>query len=633
MKKKQKTQEKNSLIITTAVLLFIISFLALSLGFSANSSSLAVDGSLLVRSSTDVRITNVELNSTSLQSATQTKIPEYTVHSISGGLRLVSAASEVTYDVTVTNLSSQDVLVTSVNDLEWSNTNMEYELENLVINETKIPAASSYTFQVKIAFKSNIVSKIAGLAETIIETVLGISLNLNMGLDFTFYKIPQYTLSVTSDQSDATIIFEKDGAVVATGTGNLEYLFSENDNITWTVTKDEYYSQTGTETMTENITKSITMSKKGLQTFTLVPNIEDAVVTLKVNDEVVATGQGTQSYTCQDQTEIEYTVTRFGYKDVTGTYQLNQGDYTLNITLEALPQITGTFVNSDSTVATTGNATVNYEGYYLIDIWGGSGADKYNVTASNTGYGASGAHIYGVVYLKYGSTIYYTLGGSGQVSTLGGLFGTTVQKSVAGANGGGTPDEDIAGSGGGYSAFAINTTTITEADITSGNVLFIAAGGGGGGGASTKSSTTACGNGGAGGDFNSTTSTIDTGIVFHGYDGTIGSGGSSTNIGHGGTTTGGTCSESNTLTGSFLAGGTTHDKGGAGGAGYYGGAGGAGNGSKASKASSGGGGGSSYVSNSVTYTNLSDAVTALLTTSNPSTTGGSVTISYLGKTY
>ena len=64
-----------------------------------------------------------------------------------------------------------------------------------------------------------------------------------------------------------------------------------------------------------------------------------------------------------------------------------------------------------------------------------------------------------------------------------------------------------------------------------------------------------------------------------------------------------------------------------------GGAGGAGNGLRASKASSGGGGGSSYVSNSVTYTNLSDTVTALLTTSNPSTTGGSVTISYLGKTY
>lgn len=629
----KKTKSKKSLIITTATILFTIFFIILSLGFSASSSNLAVDGSLLVRSDEDVRITNVQLNTKFLQAASQTKIPSYTVHSVAGGVRLTTSSSQIVYDVTVTNLSSQDVLVTSVNDLEWSNINMQYELENLVINETKIPAASSYTFQIKVTFKPNIISKIMGLAETIIENVLGISLNLNMALDFTFYKIPQYTLNVVTDQSDSTVIFEKDGAVVATGTGSLQYLFAENDNVTWTVTKEGYYSQTGTETMTENITRNITMNVKGLHTFTVVPNVEDAVVTLKVNGEVVATGQGTQSYSGPDQTEIEYIVTKFGYKDVTGTYQLNQADYTLNVTLESLEQITGTFVNTDSTVATTGNATVNYEGYYLIDIWGGSGADKYNVTASNTGYGASGAHIYGVVYLKYGSTIYYTLGGSGQVCQLGGILGGNVLKSVAGANGGGIPDEDMAGSGGGYSAFAINTTTITEADITSGNVLFIAAGGGGGGGASTKTSTTPCGNGGAGGDFNSATSTIDTGIVFHGYDGTIGAGGSEKNIGHGGTTTGGTCAESNVLRGKFLTGGTTHDKGGAGGAGYYGGAGGAGNGSRASKASSGGGGGSSYVSNSVTYTNLSDTVTALLTTSNPSTTGGSVIISYLGKTY
>ena len=189
----KKIKYKKSLIITTATILFTISFIILSLGFSASSSNLAVDGSLLVRSDEDVRITNVQLNTKFLQAASQIKIPSYTVHSVAGGVRLTSASSQVVYDVTVTNLSSQDVLVTSVNELEWSNINMQYELENLVINETKIPAASSYTFQIKVTFRPNIISKILGLAETIIENVLGISLNLNMALDFTFYKIPQYT--------------------------------------------------------------------------------------------------------------------------------------------------------------------------------------------------------------------------------------------------------------------------------------------------------------------------------------------------------------------------------------------------------------------------------------------------------
>ena len=237
----KKIKYKKSLIITTATILFTISFIILSLGFSASSSNLAVDGSLLVRSDADVRITNVQLNTKFLQAASQIKIPSYTVHSVAGGVRLTGSSSQVVYDVTVTNLSSQDVLVTSVNELEWSNINMQYELENLVINETKIPAASSYTFQIKVTFKPNIISKILGLAETIIENVLGISLNLNMALDFTFYKIPQYTLNVVTDQSDSTVIFEKDGAVVATGTGSLQYLFSKNDNVTWTVTKEGYY--------------------------------------------------------------------------------------------------------------------------------------------------------------------------------------------------------------------------------------------------------------------------------------------------------------------------------------------------------------------------------------------------------
>ena len=189
----------------------------------------------------------------------------------------------------------------------------------------------------------------------------------------------------------------------------------------------------------------------------------------------------------------------------------------------------------------------------------------------------------------------------------------------------------MSGSGGGYTAFMINNETITEEDISSGNVLFIAAGGGGGGGASTKKGTTTCGNGGSGGDFSSTSTAITGGLVFNGYDGT--SGGVDENIGTGGSTTGGTCSAYDKATGSFLAGGTSHDKGGAGGSGYYGGAGGAGAGNRASKASGGGGGGSSFVASSVIYKDLPENVIAKLTTTNPSTTGGSITITYLGASY
>ena len=71
----KKTKYKKSLIITTATILFTISFIILSLGFSASSSNLAVDGRLLVRSDADVRITNVQLNTEFLPAASQIKIP------------------------------------------------------------------------------------------------------------------------------------------------------------------------------------------------------------------------------------------------------------------------------------------------------------------------------------------------------------------------------------------------------------------------------------------------------------------------------------------------------------------------------------------------------------------------------
>ena len=88
-----------------------------------------------------------------------------------------------------------------------------------------------------------------------------------------------------------------------------------------------------------------------------------------------------------------------------------------------------------------------------------------------------------------------------------------------GANGGGNGGATYAGGGGGYSALAVGTTSINEANINSGNVLMIVAGGGGAGGSSLTSGKP--GDGGNGGTLTSTTTTISIGTVFHGADGTL----------------------------------------------------------------------------------------------------------------
>lgn len=134
---------------------------------------------------------------------------------------------------------------------------------------------------------------------------------------------------------------------------------------------------------------------------------------------------------------------------------------------------------------------------------------------------------------------------------------------------------------------------------------------------------------GAGGNISSTktaVSTID--YAFSGEDGTVPSDGDSTYIGGGGSSTAGVCSSRSNNNGSLLNGGGSYEKGGAG---YYGGAGGRGTGKdKSGKYSAGGGGGSSFISSLATFEGLDSSVTSKVSTSNPSTTGGSLIITYIG---
>ena len=72
--------------------------------------------------------------------------------------------------------------------------------------------------------------------------------------------------------------------------------------------------------------------------------------------------------------------------------------------------------------------------------------------------------------------------------------------------------------------------------------------------------------------------------------------------------------------------------GGGGGGGYYGGGGGGGAGTLSTNQAGGGGGGSSLLAKAVTYNGLSTNITSKLVGTNPSSSGGAIVITYLGKT-
>lgn len=619
MRYKPHNQKKNHLVF---FLFCIFSFVVVSLtvGFSSFSSSLAIDGSALVRSSADVRITNVarvqESNDVTLKSLSLDSNGTFSLD-----CKLTTIWSKVYFEITVTNLSSSPVLVTSIGEITELNTHMEYTTGDFEVNKTKIPPASEYKIIMCFKYKDDFMDKyVSGSFEIINQWGNPETSHLKTSMQFTFYKVPQYTYTVNATPSDALITLEAGGEVIASGYSSVSKLIDENTNLTWKVTLDGYYPQSGSEVVNDNVTKDITLSRTEEKIFKVVPTPSDALVTIKKGDEILVSDIGEQTVIVDDLSSLTYTVSRLEYKDASGSYTLSGADYTVNVTLEELPWATGTFVNTNRKVATTKEDVIYHPGYYLIELWGGRGGEYLRASSKNVGYRGAAGYIYGVVNLEYNSKIYFTLGGNARDGELSGT-------SRGGENGGGYGGATYAGGGGGYSAFATNTTTIDEANINNGNVLMIAAGGGGGGGSSLVAGKP--GDGGDGGTMSSETSVISIGTVFHGKDGTL-NGAKEGRNGLGGTTTSRSQSDAGD-TGGLLSGGDGSGNGGGGGAGYYGGGGAGGAGTLSSNQPGGAGGGSSFIATRVTYSNLSSDIIGRLTSSNPSSSGGAIIITYLGK--
>lgn len=325
-------KKRNTAIILISSFFVICVLIAfLTIGYSYFSTSFAVDGSIIVRNDNDIRITNIVKNSAS--NTTETVSPSYTKQTFSGGVNMTASASEIIYDVTLTNLSSEDVMLTGVTQESWSNTNAQYALQNITLNNTVIPAASSYTFQVKISFTSNFISSLLGL-------IFGggtINQSLNFRLGFDFYKIPKYELNITSVPNDALIVFEYNNEVVNTGYGSLSARFLENSSVKWTVSKNDYETQSETVTMTEDTIRTISLEQAGNYVFTINPNPSDALVTISANGSVLESGYGSTSVSVPSGTEITYKVSKYLFVDEEATYTMTRENHSINVTLVSLP--------------------------------------------------------------------------------------------------------------------------------------------------------------------------------------------------------------------------------------------------------------------------------------------------------
>lgn len=151
------------------------------------------------------------------------------------------------------------------------------------------------------------------------------------------------------------------------GSTTLTPTLGGNAKVTWKVQKEGLTAKTNTVTMDKNYSEIVDLNDNTKYTFKLVSTPESAVVSLKCGETEV-NGFGTQSCDVDKNTTIEYSVTKAGYYDKSGSYTIETSDYTLNVTLEEKPWITGTYLNTSSTLAAAESLTVYHSGKYLIDI-------------------------------------------------------------------------------------------------------------------------------------------------------------------------------------------------------------------------------------------------------------------------
>ena len=401
------------------------------------------------------------------------------------------------------------------------------------------------------------------------------------------------------------------------------------------------------------------MVRKRITAFTLC-----LLLILQIVIPIAASAKsGTESYSTQASHSGFVTLGGRTLRKIETISENGDGSFTLSLSLSS--NIEKSDQNDNSQVARNNYFTVTQSGEYLIELWGGSGADGEDTTYSKGGHGGSGGHVYGVIHLNAGQTLYYTLGGNG-VQTLN-------FDSGGGANGNGGNHGDIGsymvGGGGGYSAVYLFESADFEEKYTDslGNIssdiqetdriqkyIMIAGGGGGGGagnGFSLTGSATGLPDGGAGGSIGGNYGLLSgdgydvAGTFFVGSDGKS-SGTSVSYVGHGGTNLPGTPSDTlvsmfevespNDWKGTYNAstkggaGGAGNMRGGGGGAGFCGGSGGIMTSIISATNVGGGGGGSSFVAETVSYSGLSESAESKLIHNNPSSTGGAINITYLG---
>lgn len=132
--------------------------------------------------------------------------------------------------------------------------------------------------------------------------------------------VEQYTFTISATPNDATVVIN--------GEARSSLTADDGTEISWSVAKEGYVTQSGTYTLNgENHTETVTLVIVSQYTFNVTTNMSSPAATVTINGEVRS------SITANDGTSCNWRADRQGAVPQSGTYTLNGSDHTENITM------------------------------------------------------------------------------------------------------------------------------------------------------------------------------------------------------------------------------------------------------------------------------------------------------------
>lgn len=149
---KYSTYWQNILVVFVVVLLLA----SLSVGYALLRKSIEINGNVIVRGTTLMRINSMDL-SNAMNGATENYNSNYLNDTIIIGASFPNLDSQITYTATITNNTGKKMQIQSIEDEVWNNSNLEYSMSG-VSEGMAIDDGETITFTITIKYKSDVVS-------------------------------------------------------------------------------------------------------------------------------------------------------------------------------------------------------------------------------------------------------------------------------------------------------------------------------------------------------------------------------------------------------------------------------------------------------------------------------------------